>query len=195
MSIPRKTYALCLAAVCIGPAAVLACSRSSRLPARSLETVADRVVSALHRKDWNAFRRECAPIIACTSYSAARPGDLPNGVYDKIFGSSASRSDRWTMYVSSDLINTDEPLKSSDRSFFRDFCKYTQRNFLGKTIPENRGSVDRIEVSKNLHDDDEARFLFGPAIRGRIASNAEWRIQMEEIDGEWRVRSLIFAAH
>jgi len=93
------------------------------------------------------------------------------------------------MNVSSVLVDTSRPLGHLERQFYTGLCAYAQRNF------HPQGGVDRIDISRNLADQDEAPFLFGPAICGRIASNAEWRVQMENVNGRWKVRSLIIAAH
>jgi len=156
-----------------------------------LET-AQRVVQALQRGDWNAFCRECTPTIIFQDYSRAYPQNYPKGLYDREFGSRLlfdGHSTDYAMNVLSRSVKISRSPSKEEQQLFRKFCHLIVRNQF------QDAGVDQISVSLDLADDDEARFLNGPGISGRIANNTEWRIQMELREGKWKVRSLIVASH
>lgn len=158
-----------------------------------------RILEAFRAKNWAAFQLECAEEIVFERVQRIYTQNFSTGESKKIFGppdwisndvrnAPATRpeeaNDRDVVVIHH--VKTTRKLSGDERRAFQKFCDFVRDSYARESAA--------IEWGKNVRG-GEVESLFGPAIEGKVASNFHWRVQLEEIDGRWRVRKLITEVH
>lgn len=158
-----------------------------------------RILGALRGENWTAFRRECADKIVLEKIQriylqTMSPKETQELFQEPDWINSAPRNGPVTQSEDAndrDLLVThgmlmDRKPTADERRAFRQFCGFVRDSY-GR---ENTA----IDWGRNVRG-SEVKSLFGPAIEGKVASSFYWRVQLEEIDGRWKVRKLITERH
>jgi hypothetical protein len=158
-----------------------------------------RVIDALRAEDWATLQKECAEEIVFeriqriytqrfTAQESKAIFGPPDWISDDSRNAPATQpedaNDR-DVVVTHCVTMSNQP-SEDERHAFHKFCEFVRDS-------HDRGTPT-IEWGKSLRG-EEVKTLFGPAIEGKVASNFHWRVQLEEIDGHWRVRKLITEVH
>ena len=158
-----------------------------------------RILDALRAENWTAFRKECADEIVLEriqriylqSLSAKETKELfrepywINGDYRNGRETKPEDDNDRDLMVTHGVLMSRKPTEDERRAF-HEFCRFVRDSY-------DRESTT-VDWGRNIRG-DEVKSLFGPAIEGKVASNFKWRVQLEEIDGHWKVRKLITEVH
>jgi hypothetical protein len=148
--------------------------------------VANRVIFALRKGDWELLRKECADTVTLETHMRAYTQDLSPKQIKQLFPDDADDNADFNIAISGSFINTKKPISEKMKKHFMSFCDWVKETYDWPTPP--------VDVGLNLRFGD-LEYLFGPAIEGKVCSNEYWSIRLEMVDGIWRVRSLIMDLH
>jgi hypothetical protein len=157
-------------------------------PAEELRAVADRVVDAVRREDWDALRPDAAPVVVFGGYARLYEQLIPAAdrrwfETDLLFPSADARGrGRPGRYAATYLaVETGGPLGGYERQVFAGFCAVVRDSWRHDVGEEEPGA--------------EVRELRGPAAVGKLASNVHYRIEFEREAGRWRARRFLVETH
>jgi hypothetical protein len=140
------------------------------------------VLSALESEDWKAFAHLCTPELTIATfvrmYRDPSRHELDALLFDFKDGGDVSQS-----IVRMVEVDTKTPLSKSHRTLFLRFCRFAKKSlaFPNRAWISSGGDLETPEIPMRR----------GPAIDGKIASNAYWRIEMEQHASRWLIVRMI----
>jgi hypothetical protein len=150
---------------------------------RAFKAAADRVTASIRANNWPALRRDCARNLTiahyCTvfAYIDGNPQTWLPVVGTTLFPKSDIVSKLHRYVVVQDAIDTSRPFDAAATAVLAKFASVVRRGY---------------HQSSGLNDHaGELPEVIGPSVNGPMASNVDWRIELEFRTGRWVVTRLL----
>jgi hypothetical protein len=150
---------------------------------RAFKATADRVTARIRANDWPALRRDCARNLTvshhCTVFACVdgKPQSWLPVVGTKLFPKSDIVSELNRYVVVQEIIDTSRPFDTRASAVLAKFAGVVRRGY---------------HTSSGLNDRaGELPEVIGPSVNGPMASNVDWRIELEYRSGRWVVTRLL----
>jgi hypothetical protein len=173
-------------AVCVSSLFVLGFGGSPKEKQNSLDTVAWRAAQALRHGDWDAFHKDAAPVLIIEERWLA---------YDMYFTKDVSirkpvlgAGDELMLSHVTRIVA--DKISAKGRSVFDKLSRIVRDSWSEENMSRRPSLVRHWEV-KGMESVD----VSGPAITSTVASNVDWAVEFEQVQGQWKARRLLLLGH
>lgn len=160
---------------------------------RELQRVAKRVVRSLILADWNALRKDAAPVVTMAQYTRVYSSEWSPKQLQHLTASDFELTKINTPGVGSQIntvvtltISTKRNIRSFERKLFSTFCRHVRNTLANRP--------DWLQIGEYITSKEELS-LIGPAMQCKMLSNEEWRVEFQYLGHRWVVSRLIMVAH